>query len=177
MTERQNADASLEVPTGSLPVEQLHAVLRGEAWARLGDALGGAARALAGRADWMVNSTRVGGGVAERLRSWLPHWRAAGIDRHWAVASADSAFFQVTKRIHNFVHGHRGDCGELGERERRVYDRALATDAVPLVRLLKTGDIVVLHDPQTAGLMAALRAHRATIVWRSHVGADRPKQR
>jgi trehalose synthase len=125
----------------------------------------------------MVNSTSVGGGVAELLRSWLPHWRAAGIDQHWAVASADSAFFQVSKRIHNFLPGHPGDCGELGERERRVNDRALATNAVPLVRLLKPGDIVVLHDPQTAGQMTALRAHRAIFLWRSHVGADRPKQR
>jgi trehalose synthase len=103
----------------------------------------------------------MGGGGAELLRSWLPYWRAAGIDQHWAVVSADSAFSQVTKRIHNFLHAHPGDCG----------------DAAPLVRLLKPGDIVVLHDPQTAGQMAALRAHRAIFLWRSHVGADRPKQR
>jgi trehalose synthase len=174
VTERQNGDASLEVPTGSLPVGQLHAVLCGEAWARLDDALGGAARALAGRAVWMVNSTSVGGGVSELLRSRLPYWRAAGIDQHWAVVSADSAFFQVTKRIHNFLHGHPGDRDELGERERRVYDRALATNAAPLVRLLKPGDIVVLHDPQTAGLLPALRAHGAIVVRRSHVGAHCP---
>ena len=105
------------------------------------------------------------------------YWRAAGIDQHWAVVSADSAFFQVTKRIHNFLHGHPGDCGELGERERRVYERALAANAVRLARLIKTGDVVVLHDPQTAGLLPALKARGAIVVWRSHVGADRPKQR
>jgi trehalose synthase len=73
--------------------------------AQVEDALGDAVGALAGRAVWMVNSTSVGGGVAELLRSWLPYWRAAGIDQHWAVLSAGSAFFQVTKRIHNFLHG------------------------------------------------------------------------
>jgi trehalose synthase len=173
-TERENADAAIEVPTGSLPIEQLHAGLGGKAWAQLDDALRGAAGALAGRAVWMINSTSVGGGVAELLRSWLPYWRAAGIDQHWAVISADSAFFRVTKRIHNFLHGHPGDHGALGERERRVYDRALAANSVRLIRLLRPGDVVVLHDPQTAGLLPALKARGAIVVWRSHVGADRP---
>jgi trehalose synthase len=167
-------DASLEVATESLPVEQLHAALGDKAWAQLDDAFHRAVGALAGRAVWMVNSTSVGGGVAELLRSSLPYWRAAGIDQHWAVVSADSAFFHVTKRIHNFLHGHPGDRGELGERERRVYDRALAHNGVRLARLIRPGDIVVLHDPQTAGLLPALKARGANVVWRSHVGADRP---
>jgi trehalose synthase len=122
----------------------------------------------------MVNSTSVGGGVAELLRSSLPHWRAAGIDQHWAVVTADPAFFRVTKRIHNHLHGHPGDGGELGERERRVYERALALNAAELVHRLSPGDIVVLHDPQTAGLLPAVKATGAIVVWRSHVGADRP---
>lgn len=165
---------SLEVHTGRLEIEQLHAALSGEGSERLGDALLSAAEALAGRAVWMINSTCVGGGIAELLRSWLPYWRAAGIDQHWAVLSADPAFFRVTKRIHNLLHGHPGDGGELGERERRVYDRTLALNAVPLVRALRPGDIVVLHDPQTAGLLPAVKASGAIVVWRSHVGADRP---
>jgi trehalose synthase len=176
VTERQSASdgASLEVPIGRLPVEQLHAVLGGTAWAQLDDALRGAFEALASRAVWMVSSTSVGGGVAELLRSSLPYWRAAGIDQRWAVVSADSAFFRVTKRIHNFLHGHPGDRGELAERERRVYERALAANSVQLTRLIRPGDIVVLHDPQTAGLLSALKARGAIVVWRSHVGADRP---
>jgi trehalose synthase len=167
---------SLEVPTERLPIEQLQGALGGRAWVQLDDALREAVEALAGRAVWMVNSTSVGGGVAELLRSSLPYWRAAGIDQHWAVISADSAFFEVTKRIHNFLHGHPGDGGELGERERRVYERALAANAVRLTRSITAGDIVVLHDPQTAGLLPALRAAGAIVVWRSHVGADRPNQ-
>ena len=167
-------DPSIEVPTRGLPVEQLRPALGGTAWTQLDEALGGTAAALVGRAVWMVNSTSVGGGVAELLRSWLPYWRAAGIDQHWAVLSAGSAFFQVTKRIHNFLHGHAGDGGELGQRERRVYERALAANAVRLAPLIRPGDVVVLHDPQTAGLLPALKARGATVVWRSHVGADRP---
>jgi trehalose synthase len=143
---------------------------------QLDDALRRAVEALAGRAVWMVNSTSVGGGVAELLRSWLPYWRTAGINQHWAVISADPAFFDVTKRIHNFLHGHPGDGGELGGRERRVYEHALAANAVRLARSIRPGDIVILHDPQTAGLLPTLKARGAIVVWRSHVGADRPNQ-
>jgi trehalose synthase len=166
--------ASLQVPIERLPVEQLQIALGSEARVELDDALQAAAEALTGRALWMVNSTSVGGGVAELLRSWVPYWRAAGIDQHWAVVSAAPAFFHLTKRIHNFLHGHPGDGGELGERERRVYEAALATNAVQLVRALRPGDVVVLHDPQTAGLVQALKKSGAIVVWRSHVGADRP---
>jgi trehalose synthase len=173
VTERQNADASLEVPTGSMPVEQLRAVLCGEAWARPDDALGGTARALAGRAVWMVNSTSVGGGVAELLRSWLPYWRAAGIDQHRAVVSADSAFFQVTKRIPNFFTAIPATAASS-----MSVNVASTTARWPPTRsrsfAYKPGDIVVLHDPQTAGLLPALRAPGAIVVWRSHVGDDCP---
>jgi trehalose synthase len=169
-------DAPLGVTAGAVRVDQLHAALGRKSSARLDDALRGAADALAGRAIWVINSTSAGGGVAELVRSWLPYWRAAGIDEHWAVVSADSAFFRVTKRIHNFLHGHPGDGGELGERERRIYDRALAANAVRLNRVLRPRDVVVLHDPQTAGLLPALKAQGAIVVWRSHVGADRPNQ-
>jgi trehalose synthase len=164
----------VSLPTGRLPVEQLRPALGDDAWAQLDDALRGAAGALAGRAVWMVNSTSVGGGVAELLRSWLPYWRDAGVDQRWAVLSAESAFFQTTKRIHNLLHGHPGDGGELGQRERRVYERALGANAVRLAPLIRPGDVVVLHDPQTAGLLPALKARGAIVVWRSHVGADRP---
>ena len=167
-------DASLEVPIRSLPAEQLHAALGGSAEARFDDALRFAVEALAGRAVWMVSSTRVGGGVAELLRSWLPYWRAAGVDQHWAVVAGDSGFFRVTKRMHNFLHGQPGDQGELGERERRIYDRALAANADRLTRWIGPGDVVVLHDPQTAGLLPALKARGAIVVWRAHVGADHP---
>jgi trehalose synthase len=173
---RATGDTLFEVFAGAARVGQLQAVLGDRAWGQLDDALRGAAEALAGRAIWAVNSTSVGGGVAELLRSWLPYWRAAGIDEHWAVISADAAFFRVTKRIHNFLHGHAGDRGKLGEAERRVYERALAANAVRLKRVVRPGDVVVLHDPQTAGLLPALKAHGAIVVWRSHVGADRPNQ-
>jgi trehalose synthase len=132
---------------------------------------------FAGRVIWHVNSTARGGGVAEMLSALLPYARGAGVDARWAVISGDAAFFAVTKRIHNRLHGAAGDGGPLGEEERAAYERALEPNARELCDLVGERDVVVLHDPQTAGLVAALKATGATVIWRCHVGLDTPNDR
>ncbi|MDP8929471.1 MAG: glycosyltransferase, partial [Actinomycetota bacterium] len=47
-------------------------------------------------------------------------------------------------------------------------------NAVQLTRLVRRGDVAVLHDPQTAGLVEPLREAGATVIWRCHVGCDTP---
>jgi len=79
---------------------------------------------------------------------------------------------RITKRIHNLLHGYPGDDGQLGSLEQRVYERALEPARVWLERRLRVGDVVVLHDPQTAGRAPALKAAGAHVVCRSHVGAE-----
>ena len=123
---------------------------------------------------WNVNSTSRGGGVAEMLRSHLAYVRAAGIDVRWMVVGDGHEFFAVTKRIHNNLHGAPGDGGDLGERERAIYDGGLAPDCELLCQLVRPGDIAFLHDPQTLGLIEPMRRAGARVLWRSHVGADRP---
>src|SRR5215212_2979260 len=120
----------------------------------------------------MVNSTPAGGGVSEVLRALVPYFVGAGLDVRWAVIHAHPAFFTLTKRIHNQLHGHPGDGGELGEHERGIYEASLASNSRSLKRWVRPDDIVVLHDPQTAGLAPALKACGASVVLRSHVGAD-----
>src|SRR3954451_24980253 len=90
------------------------------------------------------------------------------------VISGNPDFFRVTKRIHNRLHGFEGDGGELGDRERAVYESTLERNARELAELVRPGDGVILHDPQTAGLVEALRRRGAAVVWRCHVGLDRP---
>jgi trehalose synthase len=130
--------------------------------------------AFAGKAIWHVNSTHRGGGVAEMLGSLLPYVRGAGVDTRWVVLREKPEFFTVTKRLHNNLHGDPGDGGELGEEERQVYEEALEESARHLTRLLQAGDIVYLHDPQTAGLVSAVRDGGVKVVWRCHVGVDEP---
>jgi trehalose synthase len=129
-----------------------------------------------GRAIWHVSSTLRGGGVAEMLRSLLPYVRGAGIDTRWVVLRERAEFFELTKRLHNNLHGDRGDGGALGDEQRDLYERTLAASARHLSPLLQKGDVVFLHDPQTAGLAAAAKAAGARVSWRCHIGADNPDE-
>jgi trehalose synthase len=131
-----------------------------------------AARDLQGRVIWNVNSTAKGGGVVEMLRPLLGYCRGAGVDARWVVISGQSEFFAITKRLHNRLHGFEGDGGPLGDAEREVYEQTLAAGAQELAALVHPHDIVILHDPQTAGLAAAVRETGATVIWRCHVGLD-----
>jgi trehalose synthase len=136
------------------------------------DLIGQAAREFHARVLWNVNSTAKGGGVVEMLRPLLGYCRGAGVDARWAVISGQSPFFAVTKRLHNRLHGFAGDGGPLGDAEREVYEQTLAGAAEELAGLVNPRDIVILHDPQTAGLAAAVRETGATVIWRCHVGLD-----
>ena len=129
-----------------------------------------------GSTIWNVNSTAAGGGVAEMLRALLPWARGVGIDTRWAVIEGDPAFFTITKRVHNRLYGFAGDGGELGEHERLSYEETLAGNAGELRALIRPGDTVILHDPQTAGLIETMKADGAHVVWRCHIGRDAPNE-
>jgi trehalose synthase len=133
-----------------------------------------ARKIFSGRAIWHVNSTYRGGGVAEMLRSLLPYVRGAGVDTRWVVLRDGPDFFTITKRLHNNLHGDPGDGGPMGKEERAIYRETLAESARHLTRLLQPGDVVYLHDPQTAGLVPAVRNGGVGVVWRCHIGVDEP---
>src|SRR3954452_3103583 len=129
---------------------------------------------LGGRVVWQVNSTMRGGGVAEMLASLVAYARGAGVDSRWVVMRGDPDFFRVTKSIHNMLHGSAGDGLGLGTDAKETYERTCATAARELTELTEPGDAVVLHDPQTAGLVRPLLDDGAHVVWRCHVGIDLP---
>jgi trehalose synthase len=129
---------------------------------------------LRGRAVLNVNSTAAGGGVAEMLQTLLAYGRGAGLDIRWLVIQGDPAFFEITKRIHNGLYGSAGDGGELGKAERAHYERVLRRNADELRAVVRPDDVVLVHDPQPAGLVAAMKSAGAKVIWRCHVGADEP---
>jgi trehalose synthase len=129
---------------------------------------------LAGRTIWNINSTATGGGVAEMLRSLVAYVKGAGLDARWLVIPGDPAFFRVTKRIHNHLQSSPGDGGQLDEEARLTYESALADSAERVVARVRARDIVIVHDPQPAGLVPPLEEHGAHVVWRCHVGLDEP---
>ncbi len=142
----------------------------------LGDAYDGieaaAARGrslFAGRKNWHVSSTEYGGGVAEMLHALLPYVRDAGIDTRWVVLQEQPEFFELTKRLHNNLHGTGGP---LSDDDRALYEGTLAESARDLIPLFGEGDVVFFHDPQTAGLVPAAKRAGAVVVWRCHIGVD-----
>jgi trehalose synthase len=131
---------------------------------------------LGGRAVVSVNSTAVGGGVAEMLQTLLAYARGAGVDARWLVIQGDPAFFTVTKRIHNGLYGGPGDGGGLGSAEREHYEAIQRENAARLLDVVGQEAIVLLHDPQTAGMAPALRRADRLVLWRCHVGLDEPNE-
>ena len=138
-----------------------------------------ASERLAGRIVLHVNSTATGGGVAEMLPTLVGYAQQVGVDARWAVVPGNPPFFDVTKRVHNRIHGHRGDDGQLGSAERRIYEGVLAEAAPDLLLMLHPGDVVVLHDPQTLGVGAdaAPRRHRHRLAVPHRVGLGQRSDR
>jgi trehalose synthase len=84
---------------------------------------------MEGHVVWQVNSTAVGGGVAEMVRQHVGYSRGAGVDSRWIVISGTPDFFRITKRLHHALHGGRGDGTPLGWEERQTYEEVLQHNA------------------------------------------------
>ncbi len=146
----------------------------GEAYGEVEETIVRARELLAGRVVWHVNSTAAGGGVAELLQVLLAYARGAKVDVRWLVAAGTPAFFRVTKGFHNALHEAPGAPVTIGVEDRELYESTSTANAAELAELVRPEDIVYLHDPQTAGLVAPIAELGATVVWRCHIGADRP---
>jgi trehalose synthase len=154
--------------------EQFRSVLPPERFEEFQRAAEEARELLDGRIVWNVNSTARGGGVVELLRPLVGYARGAGVDARWVVIDGSPGFFDVTKRIHNRLHGSLGDGGPLDEEARRLYEDVLAANLAELAPRVREDDVVLLHDPQPAGMAPALRSVAGALIWRCHVGIDAP---
>src|SRR6478735_9432629 len=145
-----------DVSVTPLAPERFREVLSAESLARFEHTITRGAELLDGRTLWNVNSTAHGGGVAEMLRSLIGYVRGVGVDARWVTIGGNPEFFRITKRLHNRLHGYAGDGGPLGEAERAVYERVAAEHADLLAQRVAPADVVLLHDPQTAGMVGPL---------------------
>ena len=160
-----------EVEVPALRVARLGRVVGEERMAALYSTAATTRAVLGDVAVWNVSSTAHGGGVAEMLQLLVGYVKDLGVDVHWAVIGGDPAFFALTKRIHNRIHGASDD-GHLGRRDDALYRAVLEPSAVAMGRRLRPGDVVLLHDPQTVGMAPMLAGRGIRIVWRCHIGAD-----
>ena len=153
------------------PVAQLEPVIGNQRYTRLVQAADEFRERLAGRTIWNVSSTAVGGGVAEMLQVLCGYVQDLDIAIRWVVITGDPDFFVITKRLHNQIHGQFAG-GPFNGSDAGHYAQILAANAVELLDRIRPGDLVLLHDPQTAGLAAALAGAGARVAWRCHIGVD-----
>jgi trehalose synthase len=132
---------------------------------------------MGGTRIWNINSTASGGGVAEMLQVLVGYGLGLGLDVRWLVMQGDAAFFTITKRIHNRIHGVQGDSGPLGDAETAHYCQVTEANGRAVLKRVRAGDVVILHDPQAAGLASILSTAGLHVVWRCHIGADHQNAR
>lgn len=118
-----------------------------------------------------VNSTRVGGGVAEILHKMVPLMQALDLQTSWEVMKGKVEFYQCTKSFHNAI---QGDKVNIPEKLLGVYEETNAQTAEMLTKKLQEADIVIIHDPQPAALIKFFPNRRGKWVWRCHIDVSKP---
>ncbi|WP_024297895.1 glycosyltransferase [Methylomicrobium lacus] len=129
------------------------------------------AEPLRGKTVVHVNSTRVGGGVAEILDKLVPLTRELGIDSRWEVISGDSEFYQCTKSLHNAIQGNRIT---IPDTLLQHFQEVNEQNARQLRPLLEGADFVFIHDPQPVALLSHCLQRKGKWIWRCHIDASHP---
>jgi len=128
------------------------------------------AEKLDGKTVQNINSTAVGGGVAEILTRMMPLLRELGVDAQWDVIRGDGKFFSITKKIHNALHGV--DVAITDE----DFSYFVEVNHNNAENMDFSGDILFVHDPQPIALIDKRRQIGKNWVWRCHIDFTRPKQ-
>jgi trehalose synthase len=123
---------------------------------------------LRGKVIKNINSTAVGGGVAEILSRMVPLLQELGVDARWDVIRGGDAFYAVTKKMHNALHGAPED---LTAQDIQYYWDAQEAN---LQALDLNADVVFIHDPQPAGLIRKKTQSGGRWVWRCHIDVSAP---
>jgi trehalose synthase len=124
---------------------------------------------VAGRRLQHINSTPVGGGVAEILTRMVPLLRELGVDASWDVIKGEQAFFGVTKAFHNALHGKPEHITP------QMFEIFRANTEANLRDIDFTGDVIFVHDPQPAGLILRKKEIARNWVWRCHIDVSAPQ--
>ena len=118
----------------------------------------------------MVNSTAVGGGVAEMLHRVVPLLNELGIETKWEVIKGGADFFDITKAFHNALQGKEGYFG------RDIFDTYLAYNEMNYGQMSFEEDLIVIHDPQPAALIKWQKKRKNKWVWRCHIDMSHPNR-
>ena len=122
---------------------------------------------LAGKSIQNINSTSVGGGVAEILTRMIPLLKELGVDASWDVIKGNEQFFTITKNIHNALHGLKR---KVTEKDRKYFIEVNSENAEELDL---SADIVFIHDPQPVALVEKKKKNKW--IWRCHIDISNPQ--
>lgn len=121
---------------------------------------------LRGKTVQHINSTAVGGGVAEILNRMVPLLKELGVESRWDVIKGGEQFFEVTKKFHNLLHGRPGEVTP------RDYEIFLENSQDNIDNLPTDSDIVFVHDPQPMALISKRAGNKW--IWRCHIDVSNP---
>ncbi|RPH37271.1 glycosyltransferase [bacterium] len=125
---------------------------------------------LRGKSIQNINSTAVGGGVAEILTRMIPLLKQLGVDARWDVIKGDEKFFAVTKKFHNGLHGVPVEVSDEELEGFLEVNRSNAAD-------MQFADIVFVHDPQPIALVEKRKETGGNWIWRCHIDFSQPDPR
>jgi trehalose synthase len=123
---------------------------------------------LSGKVIQNINSTFVGGGVAEILSHLVPLCSQLGVNIHWDIIKGTDAFFEVTKKFHNALHGK---AEIISPEEYAIFNEISQKN---LNEMSLYGDIFFIHDPQPAALVLKKKRTGKKWVWRCHIDLSNP---
>jgi len=126
---------------------------------------------LSGKVIQNINSTFAGGGVAEILSRMLPLLEQLGVDARWNTIKGSPEFFQVTKKLHNTLHGRREDISDTD------FALFLEVSQQNIKEMELYGDIIFVHDPQPVTMVSRKKEIGRKWIWRCHIDVSQPNQK
>ncbi len=127
------------------------------------------AKNLEGKRVLHINSTAVGGGVAEILNRMVPLLGELGVQTRWDVIKGGEAFYAVTKKMHNALHGDEQVFTD------KDFDTFFDVQENNLKQMRLDDDIIFIHDPQPIGLIKKKKENKNKWIWRCHVDVSNPQ--
>jgi len=129
------------------------------------------AEKFSGKVVQIINSTFIGGGVAEILEHMVPLLNQLGVDVRWNVINGSNEFFEVTKKFHNALHGKHE---KISPQDFALFSEVTKQN---LEEMSFYGDIIFVHDPQPVGLIAKKKEMGRKWAWRCHIDVSSPDKK
>jgi trehalose synthase len=117
-----------------------------------------------------INSTAVGGGVAEILSRMIPLLKQLNVEAKWDVIKGDEKFFAITKSFHNALHGVNEDFTQEDFNYFIEVNRRNSED------ISFDSDLVFVHDPQPICLIEKKKEIGKKWAWRCHIDFTKPQK-